>query len=331
MTTASIRFSIVMPNYNYRQFIGAAVDSALALDWPDVEVIVVDDGSTDDSIEILQQFGDRITVLTQPNSGPRVACNEGFAASTGDVVIFLDSDDQLETSLACEVMAVWHPAVSKVQVQMQRIDSAGRPVGGVFPDFHETPSPEQVREWLVETGAYPTPPGSGNAYARSFLEQLFPLGDDCGDATDSACLAAAPILGDVITVPKPLVRYRIHDDNRSKLNDPVRFTRQIERAYQRQKFALSLSDRPSDTGAVVTSLRRGSHLLQMRIAERRLNKGNPPVPSDSYLRQVRDAGGSLFAPGPESLKQRIIVFAWCVMTLGAPPAMARALITRRFR
>ena len=93
------RLSIVLPNYNYGAFIGEAVESALAVDWPDVEVIVVDDGSTDNSLEVLAGFGSRITVITQENSGPRVACNRGFAASNGYVVIFLDSDDVLAPSI----------------------------------------------------------------------------------------------------------------------------------------------------------------------------------------------------------------------------------------
>jgi glycosyltransferase involved in cell wall biosynthesis len=326
-----ISFSVVMPNYNYGHFIGDAVRSALAIDWPDVEVIVVDDGSTDNSLEVLQQFGDQITVLSQQNSGPRVACNRGFAVSRGEVIIFLDSDDQVEPSIAREVAAVWRPGISKVQVQMQRVDSRNVAVGGVFPRFPNSTRPELLRKWMTETGAYPTPPGSGNAYSRQFIEKLFPLDDSCGDATDSACLAAAPYLGDVVTIAKPLVRYRIHDDNRSKLNDPVRFTRQIERAYQRHRFALAVSGHAAEESDVVPPLRRGRHLLQMRIAERRLcHSGKPPVPHDSRGRLLRDTAADLFAPGPEPLSDRVVIATWCAATLLAPLPAARRLIAKRF-
>ncbi|WP_375422741.1 glycosyltransferase family 2 protein [uncultured Friedmanniella sp.] len=322
--------SIVMPNYNYGHFIADAVQSALDIDWPDVEVIVVDDGSTDESLEVLAGFGDRITVISQANAGPRVACNRGFAASRGDVVIFLDSDDQVERSIAREVAAVWRPGISKVQVQMRRVDKRDVEVGGVFPTYPGTPSPEQIRIWMSKTSAYPTPPGSGNAYSRPFLERLFPLDGRCGDATDSACLAAAPYLGDVVTIVKPLVRYRIHENNRSKLNDPVRFTRQIERAYQRHRFALEVSGQPAAEPDVVRPLRRSRHLLQMRVSERRLNGGPPPVPHDSAARQLRDTLGSLTAPGPEPGMHRVAVAAWCLATLVAPQPLARRLIARRF-
>lgn len=82
------RLSINIPNYNYGRYVRSAIESALHVDWSDVEVIVVDDGSTDDSWDVISAFGDQVIAVRQSNSGPRVACNEGFARSTGDVVIF---------------------------------------------------------------------------------------------------------------------------------------------------------------------------------------------------------------------------------------------------
>lgn len=326
------RLSIVIPNYNYGAYVGTAVESALAVDWPDVEVIVVDDGSTDNSLEILGEFGGRITLISQSNAGPREACNRGFAESAGDAIIFLDSDDVLEPSIAKEVARVWRPGVSKVQVQMQRIDHAGNAMGSVFPAYPFTPTAEQVRYWMRTTAAYPTPPGSGNVYDRAFLERLFPLDDRCGDATDSACLAAAPNLGDVLTVPKPLVHYRVHGRNRSSLlADPSRFTKQIERAYLRQQFACELSGE-SILGDqdVVRSLRRGRHLLQMRVAQSRICPGEAPIPGDGRSRMLADSVMNVFAPGPEPAPHRILVLAWCLTTLLAPRMVARRLIGRRF-
>jgi glycosyltransferase involved in cell wall biosynthesis len=328
------RLSVIIPNYNYGEFVGDAVTSALAVDWPDREVIVVDDGSTDNSGEVLAAFGDQITLISQANAGPRVACNRGFAESSGDVVIFLDSDDVLGPSIAREVAQVWRPGLSKVQVQMRRIDRAGNVRGQPFPKYPFTPTPEQIRHWMSATSAYPTPPGSGNVYARSFLSRLFPLDDRCGDATDSACLAAAPYLGDVVTIPKPLVSYRVHGNNRSSLLvDPARFTKQIDRAYQRDRFAREMSgraDAEGDTARCVEALRRGRHLLQMRIAERRVCSGAAPIPTDRRLRMAWDSIADIFAPGPESMTHRLAVSAWCLATLVAPRALARRLIEWRF-
>lgn len=326
------RISVVIPNYNYADYVADAISSALALDWDDVEVIVVDDGSTDDSMTAIESFGDRITVVEQANAGPRVACNTGFALSTGDVVIFLDSDDTVSSTFAREIVRVWRPGVSKVQVQMQRIDRHGNPTGEPFPDFGRSPTPENMRLWMRETSAYPTPPGSGNAYSRAFLNQIFPLDDRCGNSTDSACLAVAPFLGDVITITKPLVSYRVHGENRSNLlTEPtVRFPLQISRAYQRQLFAV---ERGGEVEGVspIAPLFRGRHLLQMRVAERRVNSRLPaPIPGDGRRRLLGDIMGSPFAPGPEPFTHRLAVMTWCLVTLVAPRPMARGLIALRF-
>ena len=322
------RLSVVIPNYNYERFVGSAIDSALALDWPDVEVVVVDDGSTDASRTVISGYGSRVRVIYQSNAGPRMACNAGFAASTGEVVVFLDSDDVLDSSLAREIAAVWHPAVSKVQVQMQRIDADGHPVGSAFPPFRRPPTPRQIRHWMTTTTAYPTPPGSGNAYARWFLAQLFPLDDRCGDATDSACLAAAPFLGDVVTVAKPLVRYRWHGGNRSSLTDNVgRLPALLQRALQRYRFVQQLSSSSGDDS--LAPLFRSRHLLQMRVAEHRALGGESSLPTDSRLRMLRDSFGNIVAPGPEPVWLRTVILGWCLLTLAAPAPMARWLVRRR--
>ncbi len=133
MISDKLSVSIIIPNYNYESFVGAAIDSALNLDWPKVEVIVVDDGSTDGSANIIRSYGDKIKAIFQGNGGQLAACNAGFAASQGDIVIFLDSDDLLHPSLIKELAAVWRPGVSKVQFQMQIIDASASAYGFRFP------------------------------------------------------------------------------------------------------------------------------------------------------------------------------------------------------
>ncbi|WP_062201917.1 glycosyltransferase family 2 protein [Demequina salsinemoris] len=323
------RLSVVMPNYNYGRYIEAAIDSALAIDWPDVEVIVVDDGSTDDSRARIEAYGDRITAIFQENAGPREACNAGFAASTGDAVVFLDSDDVLEPTIARACADVWGPEVSKVQFPMIRIDKDGTPTGTSFPTFDKVPSPEDVRRWMRVTAAYPTPPGSGNVYARAFLDRLFPLDGRCGDSTDSSVLAAAPYLGDVVTVQEPQARYRQHGDNRSHvLVDYSRFTRHLTRAVQRHRYAIEISGQESDG---IAPLFRGRHLLQLRVSGRRMRPEDHPIPGDSALRMLGDALASPFQPGPESARYRVMVSAWSVATLVSPKPVAERLIERRFR
>ncbi|WP_138734663.1 glycosyltransferase [Modestobacter excelsi] len=324
------RISVIIANYNYGAFVGQAIESALALDWDDVEVIVVDDGSTDDSREVIARFEDRVTVLHQENATQRVARNRGYAVSTGDVVIHLDSDDVLFPELPHELARVWRPGISKVQFQMLRIDEDGQSLGSVFPHFREEPTPEQVRAWADRTSAYPTPPGSGNAYSRSLLDRIFPLDDSCGAATDSACLAVAPFLGDVVTVVRPLVGYRVHGSNTSDLVvDLGKFPRAVERARQRYEYSSRVRGVRPD--ARHRPLRRSRPLLELRVASYRVRREDRPIPGEGFSRLLWDILRSPVHTGPESALKRAQVLTWSLLTLVSPTWLALRLVHLRFR
>ncbi len=87
------KVSVVVPCYNNTLFVRQSVESVLSQDYPNIEVIVVDDGSTDDSIAKLAIFGNRIRVIQQPNQGPAAARNRGIRHATGEFIAFNDSDD----------------------------------------------------------------------------------------------------------------------------------------------------------------------------------------------------------------------------------------------
>lgn len=325
------RLSVVITNYNYARFVGTAVESALALRWDDVEVVVVDDGSTDDSAEVLQRYADRVQLLFTANGGQREAANHGFGASSGDVVVFLDADDVLPPELAERLAAVWTPTVSKVQLRMQRIDEAGVPFGRPFPAWRRVPTPAEVRRWVKRTSAQPTPPGSGNAYARWFLERIFPLDESLGRAADSGCLAAAPLHGDVVTLPDVVVGYRQHGDNDSDLlADETRFAREVATARARWRFAQRSVGIP-DGQIDERPLHRSRELLQLRVASARLTPERELLPHDGTGRLVLDTLISPAHPGPESLRTRLLFVAWCLAVLAAPRPVVRPLITRRWR
>jgi len=212
-----MRVSIIIRNYNYEKYVGDAVDSALAQPHPDVEVIVVDDGSTDDSRRILRSYGDRIRLITRENGGEGAAANTGFAQARGDVVIFLDSDDVLMPECAARAVAAMTPGVTRVHWWMYLIDDAGRLTGHVQP-------PAPVPRWSFEEsmrrfGCMVDVGQSFNAYRREALEPAFPL-DPQGwmRAPDVFLTAACAAAGDSAFMDEPLGGYRVHARNLSLLN-----------------------------------------------------------------------------------------------------------------
>ncbi len=99
------RVSIIIPTYNRHKFLQEAIDSVLAQSYRDYELIVVDDGSTDETAEVAHKYNGKLSYIYQQNRGVSAARNKGIAASTGDYICFLDSDD------------LWQPDKLKVQLE----------------------------------------------------------------------------------------------------------------------------------------------------------------------------------------------------------------------
>ena len=101
--------SVIIPNYNRARVIGETLSNVLSQSLPPDEVIVVDDGSSDDSVAVIRGFGDRVTLLQQANKGPGAARNAGLQKATGDFIQFMDSDDLMSLNkleLQCQALAV---------------------------------------------------------------------------------------------------------------------------------------------------------------------------------------------------------------------------------
>jgi glycosyltransferase involved in cell wall biosynthesis len=91
--------TIIVPVFNYAEFVGQALDSALNQSYPEVDVLVVDDGSTDETPHVLETYGDSIRVVTQDHRGLSAARNTGLRETRHELVAFLDADDVLQPSM----------------------------------------------------------------------------------------------------------------------------------------------------------------------------------------------------------------------------------------
>jgi glycosyltransferase involved in cell wall biosynthesis len=329
---SELMLSVIIPNHNYADYVGIAIKSALEIQWPKVEVIVVDDGSTDNSLQVIGAFTDKITLISQENVGQMPSCVNGFGKSSGDVVIFLDSDDALHPDVMNEIAAVWSQAASKFQFQMRVIDAKGNPTGNILPQFFLHPSPQNIREWMATTGAYPTPPGSGNAYPRWLVERIFNFKSDFTDrAPDSYLLAGAPGCGDVITIAKPLVDYRVHGLNHGAFLelDDSRFAREIDVSRRRHKFFTEVA-RTEGLAVAAEALNRNFSYLCLRTASHTLRPDIHPVAGDRSIRILVDGCRAFSYPQGLSASQRASLLLWIVCVLLCPRSLQRMLVTWRY-
>jgi len=209
--------SVIVNNFNYGTFLPCAIDSALAQTYAPLEVIVVDDGSTDDSRDIIAGYMPRIQPVLKSNGGQASALNAGFAASYGDVVLFLDADDVLFPSAVSNVVTFFSEAgTSKVQWPLEVVDQAGNRTGDRRPS--QLPRDVDFRQQVLERGPsnVPSSPTSGNAWCASFLERILPIPEDIPyyrSCADEYLYTLAPVFGGVRTIPEPQGCYRIHGGN----------------------------------------------------------------------------------------------------------------------
>ena len=133
MTESNERVSVVIPVYNGAKYVVDAVRSALDQDLAPHEVVVVDDGSTDETLHVLGEFGSRIKVLAQRNQGVSVARNNGAAAVTGEFLAFLDADDVWLTPKLARQVAVFRdrPDVAMTYTGLTVVDEQLQPLGAM--------------------------------------------------------------------------------------------------------------------------------------------------------------------------------------------------------
>lgn len=211
----SQKVSIIVNNYNYERFLKEAIDSALNQTYPNVEVIVVDDGSTDNSRKIIAGYGERVISVLKENGGQASTFNEGFKAGNGDVICFLDADDKLLPAAVESLLPCFKDeAVVKVHWRLQIIDENSSPTGNLLPD--ESLPEGNFRDDLIDNGpdSYLSSPTSGNAWSRKVLEKVLPIPEeDFRQGADGYLLTLTPLFGSIRCLEEPQAQYRMHGGN----------------------------------------------------------------------------------------------------------------------
>ena len=217
--TANLWVSIIINNYNYSDYVAEAIESSIHQSYPFTEVIVVDDGSTDQSREVILQYKNEIIPIFQDNGGQASAMNSGFKASKGDVILFLDADDYL-SPLAAEkaVDAFRDRRAVKVHWQLQKILDGKLISNNTLPD--KPLAKGNLKDQLIKMGPSHSggpphgPPNSGNAWARWYLEKIFPIPEPpFKGGADNYLFVLAPLFGEIRAIQETLGYYRVHGNN----------------------------------------------------------------------------------------------------------------------
>ena len=207
----TLKVSIIINNFNYAEYIASCIESAVDQTYSNIEVIVCDDGSTDNSRPIIESYGSSVIAIFKPNGGQASAFNAGYKKSSGDLIIFLDADDMLWTSCVSEVVRHWRSDLTKLHFNLAIIDGSGKSLGLYF----KPPLPRgDLRQQLITDGTAASMPTSGNVFPRGFLDQIMPMPEVGWERdADAYLLNLAALSGEVGAVDKPLGGYRSHGRN----------------------------------------------------------------------------------------------------------------------
>jgi glycosyltransferase involved in cell wall biosynthesis len=322
---------IVINNYNYGRFLAAAIKSACEQTHDDVRVTVVDDGSTDDSRQLLRRYEDRVTLVLKENGGQASALNAGMERCEGDVVLFLDADDTLRPEAAARVAAAFaaDEEVAKVQFRMDVIDAEGRPTGALKPPVHlPMPRGDQRRAELAFPFDLAWLPTSANAFRVDVLRTILPIPEAafpvCG--ADWYLIHLMTLLGTVDSLEQVCGSYRVHGGNSYEPRSP-----NLDLAHVRETigFARTTSEALLDLASEL-ELPHPERILSLadlanRIVSLRLAPELHPIPGDRSRRLLADAARAARRRFNVSAPMKLAFVTWFAALAVAPKPLARRL------
>lgn len=327
--------TIIINNHNYAQFVGQAVDSAIRQSYPHVQVVVVDDGSTDGSRDVLAGFGTRIETVLQENAGQASAIYAGMRVARGEVVIVLDSDDVLAPDVTGRVVGEMaaDPHCVRVQYRLAVIDEHGVPTGSFVPPVHKGLKTGDIAGYVRRYRMFHPPPTSGNAYLLAAVRMLPPIPSEIWMFLDWWWSDLTSMLGTVRALEGVGGWYRVHPSNlhsRDARDRPF-FERHIRLAELTHAAGAQLAAEVGYGGHPATvDTPRDHALATSRLVVHKLGGVRQPAPG--WRLAARAA--YLTATQPEvPFTSRMRRAVW-VPLLGIAPrgsALARSLVTARYR
>lgn len=266
-----VSIDVVILNYNYGRFVGDAIESALGQTSPADQVIVVNDGSTDDSLDVIGRFGDSILLVNKPNSGHVGAAIAGLGECRSDYICFLDADDVLMPEALAIIRSKLITRPVKAQFQLKGVDVALRETSSLFPVFPCGYGSEQMIADNYFIGYYNSPPTSANVFRRDFIAGLDLSRIDPRGTVDGVPNLIAPYFGPVVSVNSPVALYRVHGKNASQWFVPSvdRLQWEVDRLAERWRQAEQLSGGRARTPA----LQDGLFALERRLMMAALTPG----------------------------------------------------------
>ena len=207
------KVSVIIPNYNYAQYLGEAIDSVLEQTYKNIEIVVVNNGSTDNSLEVLEKYSKEISLVNQENQGQSGARNAGLEKATGDYIAFLDADDLWDKQKIEKQLLLFTNKIELVYCGINQFsDSTQMIIRKQIPVFRGSCS----EAFIDYPGVSIVLSGESTCiFTRSLLEKVGRFDSELNSAAGWDFFRRCSKFSDFDFVSEPLVTYRIHSSNMS--------------------------------------------------------------------------------------------------------------------
>lgn len=223
------KVSVIIPNYNYGRYLSHAVESVLSQTYSNIEIIVVNNGSTDNSLDVLSAYSGKVKVINQSNMGQSGARNSGLLESTGEYLAFLDADDYWTSDKIEKQIKLLKPGVQLVYCGIRKItETKAEPSVPVSPKFRG-----DCREYFMDQpGVSIVLSGESTAlFSRTLLQEVGLFDQNLDGSAGWDFFRRCANITEFDFVDESLSFYRIHDANMSKSTDIV--IAEIRKAYSK--------------------------------------------------------------------------------------------------
>lgn len=233
------RVTVVTPSYNQVAYVGETMQSIHQQDHPDVEHIVVDGVSTDGSLEVIREYEDRATVISEPDRGQTDAINKGLRRATGEIVCWLNSDDYFMPGTLSAVAAYFrdHPDVMWLTGDCLIVDQDGKPIQQPVRWYKRVLRRFPPAVYLGVTNAVAQP---GTFWRRELHERLGYLNEDLDYTMDYDWWLRLLSVGRPGATGRLMAGFRIHDESKSGSRYEQMFEEDF-RTFRRHNSSRALS------------------------------------------------------------------------------------------
>jgi glycosyltransferase involved in cell wall biosynthesis len=326
----SLLVSIVVISHNYERYLREAIDSALGQDHRSLQVVAVDDGSTDSSPEIIRSYGDRLEPVLKSNGGNSTAINAAFPRIRGEIVMFLDADDYLYPQAVSRVVSRWDKRCAKLEFRLSLVNAQGIRQGVEPPACASLPQGDVVSE-IASWGHYVTPVLGGNAFARTALERLIPIPDEplFRNHNDGYLNPLCAFCGPIASIDEELGAYRLHGTNQWAYTNEIdtdRLHERLQHELVRERHLHEAARREGRTLPTPLMLRNSGHVVQ-RLASLKLDRESHPVPDDSVPRLLSALPRAVFRNPELSPSERAFTLVVGAIVALTPRALANAPVS----